>query len=83
MIYSRRMVLMQQIIFKRMRFTRVRNKADQRLVQDLGYTQQQVIDYINGEANRKANENDFQKDGVQVGSANTVNFGTVGSGESL
>ena len=23
---------------------------------------------------QKANENDFQKDGVQVGSANTVNF---------
>ena len=67
-----------RIIFKRMRITRVRNKADQRLVQDLGYTQQQVIDYINDEANRKANENDFQKDGVQVGSANTVNFTGAG-----
>ena len=67
-----------RILFKRMRITRVRNKADQRLVQDLGYTQQQVIDYINDEANRKANENDFQKDGVQVGSANTVNFTGAG-----
>ena len=61
-----------------MRITRVRNKDNQRLVEDLGFTQQQVIDYINDEANRKANENDFQKDGVQVGSANTVNFTGAG-----
>jgi len=63
-----------RILFKRMRMTRVKNKQDQRLVQDLGFTQQQVIDYINDEANRKANEIDFKKDGSTVGSGNTVNF---------
>ena len=63
-----------RILFKRMRITRVRNKADQRLVGDLGFTQQQVIDYINDEANRKANEIDFKKDGATVGSGNTINF---------
>ena len=67
-----------RILFKRMRMTRVRNKQDQRLVQDLGFTHQQVIDYINDEANRKANEIDLQKDGTQVGSANTVNFTGAG-----
>ena len=67
-----------RIIFKRMRITRVRNKDDQRLVQDLGFTQQQVIDYINDEANRKANEIDFEKDGATVGSGNTVNFTGAG-----
>ncbi len=63
-----------RILFKRMRITRVRNKADQRLVGDLGFTQQEVIDYINDEANRKANEVDFQKNGAVVGSGNTLNF---------
>ena len=69
-----------RIVFKRMRPTRVRNKDNQRLVADLGYTLQQVIDYINDEANRKANEVDFQKDGTAVGSGNTINF--IGSGVS-
>ena len=69
-----------RILFKRMRHTRVRNKQNQRLVQDLGFTHQQVIDYINDEANRKANEIDLQKDGVAVGSGNTINF--IGSGVS-
>ena len=76
-ISSRRMVLIQGFSLREC-VSLVRNKDDQRLVQDLGYTQQQVIDYINDEANRKANENDFQKDGVQVGSANTVNFTGAG-----
>ena len=40
---------------------RVRNKDNQRLVQDLGFNLQQVIDYINDEANRKANELDFRR----------------------
>ena len=69
-----------RIVFKRMRPSRVRNKDNQRLVGDLGYTLQQVIDYINDEANRKANELDFQKDGATVGSGNTINF--IGSGVS-
>ena len=55
------MVLIQGILFKRMIYTRVRNKDNQRLVQDLGFNLQQVIDYINDEANRKANELDFQR----------------------
>ena len=67
-----------RVLFKRMINTRVRNKAGQRLVQDLGFTQQQVIDYINDEANRKANEIDFQKNGSQVGSGNTINFTGAG-----
>ncbi len=67
-----------RILFKRMKITRVRDKSDQRLVEDLGYTQQQVIDYINDEANRKANEVDFQRNGSQVGSGNTVNFTGAG-----
>lgn len=69
-----------RIVFKRMRPSRVRNKDNQRLVGDLGYTLQQVIDYINDEANRKSNELDFQKDGAAVGSGNTINF--IGSGVS-
>ena len=69
-----------RIVFKRMRPSRVRNKDNQRLVGDLGYTLQQVIDYINDEANRKSNELDFQKDGATVGSGNTINF--IGSGVS-
>ena len=67
-----------RILFKRMKITRVRNKSDQRLVQDLGFTRQQVIDYINDEANRKANEIDFNKDGSLVGSGNTINFTGAG-----
>ncbi len=67
-----------RVLFKRMINTRVRNKAGQRLVQDLGYTQQQVIDYINDEANRKANEIDFQRNSSQVGSGNTINFTGAG-----
>ena len=67
-----------RIVFKRMRPTRVKNKAGQNLVNDLGYTLQQVIDYINDEANRKANEIDFQKDGSIVGSGNTINFTGAG-----
>ena len=69
-----------RILFKRMRITRVRNKSNQRLVQDLGFTRQQVIDYINDEANRKANEVDIQRNGSAVGSGNTINF--IGSGVS-
>ena len=63
-----------RIVFKRMRPTRVRNRAGQRLVADLGFNLQQVIDYINDEANRKANEVDFQSGGSVVGSGNTINF---------
>ena len=64
-----------RIIFKRI-YHLFRNKDDQRLVQDLGFTQQQVIDYINDEANRKGNEIDIERNGSTVGSGNTINFTT-------
>ena len=74
-------MLIQGFSFKRMRITlSVRNKDNQRLVQDLGFTRQQVIDYINDEANRKANEVDIERNGSTVGSGNTINF--TGSGVS-
>ncbi len=63
-----------RVLFKRMRPTRVRNKQNQQLIGDLGFSLAQVISYINDEANRKANEIDFQKNGSSVGSGNTVNF---------
>ena len=67
-----------RVLFKRMRPTRVRNKQNQELVGDLGFSLAQVISYINDEANRKANEIDFEKDGSTVGSGNTVNFTGAG-----
>ena len=45
-----------RVLFKRMRITRVRNKEDQRLVADLGFTQQQVIDYINDKQKQTENQ---------------------------
>ena len=63
-----------RVLFKRMRPTRVRNKQNQELIGDLGFSLAQVISYINDEANRKANEIDFQKNGSSVGSGNTINF---------
>ena len=72
------MVLIQGFSLRECVSPSVRNKDNQRLVQDLGFTQQQVIDYINDEANRKANEIDFEKDGATVGSGNTVNFTGAG-----
>ena len=67
-----------RVLFKRMIPTRVKNKQGQGLVDDLGFNLAQVIDYINDEANRKANEIDFQKNGSNVGSGNTINFTGVG-----
>ena len=63
-----------RVLFKRMIPTRVKNKQGQGLVDDLGLSLAQVISYINDEANRKANEVDFQKNGSVVGSGNTLNF---------
>ena len=50
-----------RVLFKRMLPSRVRNKQDQSLISDLGFSLAEVISYINDEANRKANEIDFQK----------------------
>ena len=67
-----------RVLFKRMIPTRVKNKQGQSLVNDLGFNLAQVISYINDEANRKANEIDFQKNGSSVGSGNTINFTGAG-----
>ena len=37
-------------IFRKLKINRIQNQAGQKLVGDLGYTQQQVIDYVNAEA---------------------------------
>jgi len=67
-----------RVLFKRMLPSRVRNKQNQSLISDLGFSLAQVISYINDEANRKANEIDFQKNGSVVGSGNTINFTGAG-----
>ena len=67
-----------RVLFKRMLPSRVRNKQNQSLVSDLGFSLAEVISYINDEANRKANEIDFQKNGSVVGSGNTINFTGAG-----
>ena len=61
-------------LFKRIPVTNIRNKANERLVADLGFTVQQVIDYINDQANKKSNEIDIQKAGALVGGGTTLNF---------
>ena len=67
-----------RVLFKRMLPSRVRNKQNQSLVSDLGFSLAEVISYIYDEANRKANEIDFQKNGSVVGSGNTINFTGAG-----
>ena len=63
-----------RVIFKRMLPTRVKNKAGQFLVGDLGFSTAQVIDYINDQANKKSNEIDIQNNGALVGGGTTLNF---------
>ena len=65
-------------LFKRIDPVRVKNSTGQFLVDDLGFSLAQVIDYINGQANKNANDIDFQKDASAVGSGNTVNFTGAG-----
>jgi len=65
-------------LFKRMDPVRVKNKTGQFLVGDLGFSLAQVIDYINGQATKNANDIDFQKDASAVGSGNTINFTGAG-----
>ena len=67
-----------RVLFKRMIPTRVKNKQGQGLVNDLGFSLAEVISYINDEANRKANEIDFQRNASTVGSGNTINFTGAG-----
>ena len=61
-------------LFKGLKVGRVKNQANQILTTDLGFNVAQVIDYINDQANKKANEIDFQKDGALVGGGTTINF---------
>jgi len=65
-------------LFKRIVPTRIKNKTGQFLVDDLGFSLAQVIDYINGEATKNANDIDFQRNGSTVGSGNTINFTGAG-----
>ena len=61
-------------LFKRILPTRIKNKAGQFLVGDLGFSLSQVIDYINDQANKKVNEIDVQNNGALVGGGTTLNF---------
>jgi len=61
-------------LFKRILPTRIKNKAGQFLVGDLGFSLAQVIDYINDQANKKLGEIDIQNNGALVGGATTMNF---------
>ena len=65
-------------LFKRIVPTRIKNKTGQFLVDDLGFSLEQVIDYINSEANKNSNDIDFQRNGSTVGSGNTINFTGAG-----
>ena len=67
-------------IFKGLKEGRIKNEAGQILANE-GFTTQQIVDYINDQANKKANEIDFQKEGTLVGGGTTINFtgGGVGS----
>ena len=65
-------------LFKRIVPERIKNKTGQFLVDDLGFSLAQVIDYINGEANKNSNDIDFQRNGSTVGSGNTINFTGAG-----
>ena len=61
-------------LFKRLQPSRVKNKAGQFLVGDLGFSLAQVVDYINDQATKKANEIDFKKNGALVGGGTTIDF---------
>ena len=56
-------------LFKRMQDTRIQNEDAEDLVNALGYTTQEVVDYINGQANLTANVNpvvDTSLNGIDV-----------------
>ena len=65
-------------LFKRLNPSRVQSEAGANLVDDLGYTTQQVVDYINGEAN------DYQvNSAVQLTSTDIVNFTLDGTDTTI
>ena len=61
-------------IFKGLKVGRIKNQANQILFTDLGFDLQQIIDYINDQANKKVNEIDIQNNGALVGGGTTLNF---------
>jgi len=61
-------------LYKRLNPDRVKNRDNQFLVGDLGFSLSQVVDYINDQANKKSNEIDILKDGALVGGGTTLNF---------
>ena len=63
-----------RIVYRRALFTRFVNEDEDTLSGDLGYDIDQVIDYINGEANKVEDGFRFLSDGVHVGFAETANF---------
>ena len=65
-------------LFKRLDPSRVKNRDGQFLVGDLGFNLAQVVDYINDQATKKANEIDFKRNGSLVGGGTTVNFTGAG-----
>ena len=64
-------------IFKGLKEGRIKNEAGQILANE-GFTTQQIVDYINDQANKKANEIDFKLNGTIVGGGTTIDF--VGGG---
>ena len=64
-------------VFKGLKAGRIKNEAGQVLINE-GFTVQQIVDYINDQANKKANEIDFKLDGTIVGGGTTIDF--VGGG---
>lgn len=63
-----------RLVYRRVGFTRFVNMDEDRLAGDLGYDIDQVIDYINGEANKVEDGFRFLSDGAHVGYAETANF---------
>ena len=64
-------------LFKGLKVGRIKNEANQILTNE-GFTTQQIVDYINDQANKKANEIDFKLNGTIVGGGTTIDF--VGGG---
>ena len=63
-----------RVVYRRVGFTRFVNMDEDRLAGDLGYDIDQVIAYINQQANLKEEGFEFKFNGGHVGYADTVNF---------
>ena len=60
-------------LFKGLKEGRIKNRAGQ-ILTNLGFTTQQIVDYINDQATKKVNEIDLQQNGGLVGGGTTLNF---------